>query len=160
MSWLAAPARVSPQTAQANPSGRTERASDCAFAGEGVMSIDADQDPPDGLRATRTCAGLVRASIQAALRLPAASTPMRGLVCAVVPGSSLIFTFADQLAAPLVKLEKKMSTLPLRESCQTAYAVLAESTATSGKSLSALVLSVTFLFGHQLVQPVMLSWLA
>lgn len=84
------------------------------------MSIDADHEPPDGLRATRTCAGLVRASIHAATRLFPASTPMRGLVCAAVPGSSLIFTLAAQLAAPLARLEKKTSTFPLRLSCQTA----------------------------------------
>src|SRR5438094_9663154 len=120
MSWLLAPARVSPQTAQAKPSGRTESASDCAFAGEGEMSIGADHDPPEGLRATRTWAGEVRASIQAATRLLDASTPMRALVCAVVPGSSEIFTFAAQFAPPDVMELKKMSALPLRLSCHTA----------------------------------------
>src|SRR5438874_4006981 len=107
MSWLAAPARVSPQTAQAKPSARTDRASDCTLAGEGVMSIEADQDPAAGFRATRTCAGLVRASIHATVRLPALSTPMRGMVCAAVPGSSEILTLGvTQLAAPFARLEK------------------------------------------------------
>src|SRR3954462_11342912 len=120
MSWLLAPARVSPQTAQANPSARTESARDCTMAGEGVMSVEADQLPPKGLRATRTCAGEVRASIHAATRLFDASTPMRALVCAVAPASSEIFTFAAQAAPPDVSELKKMSALPLRLSCHTA----------------------------------------
>src|SRR5688500_6631893 len=114
MSWLAAPARVSPQTAQAKPSGRTESESDCTLAGAGEISIDADQAPAAGLRATRTRAGEVRASIQAARRLPPLSTPMRGLVCAAVPGSSLIFTLAAQGEPPAARVEKKISALPLR----------------------------------------------
>src|SRR6266542_1925440 len=145
MSWFEAPARVSPHTAQAKPSGRTLSERLCTFAGVGEMSIEAVQAPPAGLRATRTCGGLVRASIHAAVRLPAESTPMRGLVCAAEPASSLILTLADQFAPRWVRLEKKMSALPPRLSCHTAYAVLFTSTATSGKSLSADVLSVIFL---------------
>jgi hypothetical protein len=34
---------------------------------------------------------------------------MRALVCAAVPGSSEIFTFAAQVEPPEVRLEKKMS---------------------------------------------------
>src|SRR5712664_1332798 len=102
MSELLSPARMSPQVAQAYPSARTDSARDCAFAGDGDTTTDADHAPPDGLRTARICAGVVRASIQAAMRLPAPSTPMRGLVWAPLPGSSEIFTLAAQFAAPLV----------------------------------------------------------
>src|SRR5438093_7512252 len=123
MSWFDAPARVSPHAAQAEPSARTERASDCTFAGEGEMSTEEDHDPPEGRRATRTCAGEVRASTHAATRLLEPSTPMRALVCAAVPASSEIFVFAAQAAPPEVRLEKKMSALPLRLSSHSAYLV-------------------------------------
>src|SRR5436309_5245815 len=98
MSWLDAPARVSPQTAHAKPSWRTESASDCTFAGLGEMSTEADHEPPLGLRATRTWLGEVRASIHAAMRLLDPSTPMWALVCAAVPGSSEILTLPVQLS--------------------------------------------------------------
>src|SRR5437867_13067280 len=120
MSWLLAPARVSPHTAQAKPSGRTESESDWTFAGDGEMSIEADHDTPLGRRATRTWLGLVRASIQAAMRLFDPSTPMRALVCAAVPASSEIFAFAAQVDPPEGSELKKMSELPLRLSSQTA----------------------------------------
>src|SRR3989442_10586308 len=118
MSWLEP--RVSPHTAQAKPSARTVSASDWTFAGDGETSTEADHDPPEGRRAARTRAGVVRASIQTAMRLFAPSTPMRAFVCAAVPGSSEIFTFVAQAWPPLGRLEKKMSALPLRESCHTA----------------------------------------
>src|SRR5436309_488771 len=98
MSWLEAPPRVSPQTAQAKPSGRTESASDWTFAGLGEMSIEADHEPPLGLRATRTWLGEARASIHAAMRLLDPSTPMRARVCAPVPGSSETLTLPVQLS--------------------------------------------------------------
>src|SRR2546421_3619643 len=121
MSWDVP--RVSPQTAQAKPSGRTESASDWALAGDGLTTTDAgeaDQVLPVGRRRARICAGVVRASTQAAMRFPPASAPMRDLVCAVVPGSSEIFSFAAHAEPPLVSELKKMSALPLRESCHTA----------------------------------------
>src|SRR2546425_9571281 len=107
MSWLVEPARVSPQTAQAKPSERTDRARLCTFAGEGEMSIEADHEPPEGRRATRTCEGEVRASTQAAIKLFAPSTPMRPSVCAAVPGSSLILTLAAQLEPPEMRIGEK-----------------------------------------------------
>src|SRR2546422_3367697 len=92
--------RVSPQTAHAKPSVRTDSASDCAFAGAGLTTTDADQVPAAGRRAARTCVGTVRASSHNAVRLPAPSTPIRALVCAAVPGSSEILTLAAQAAPP------------------------------------------------------------
>src|SRR5437773_2655070 len=112
--------RVSPHTAHAYPSARTERARDCAFAGDGEISTEANQDPPAGFLAARTCAGVVRASSQTTVRLPALSMPMRGMVCAVVPGSSEILVFAAQPDPPLGRVEKYTSALPFRESCHTA----------------------------------------
>src|SRR5438552_3149287 len=117
MSWDVP--RVSPHTAQAKPSGRTESASDCAFAGEGETTTDAGDAAhvlPEGRRRARICAGVVRASTHAAMRFPAPSTPMRALVCAVAPGSSEIFSFAAHAEPPLVSELKKMSALLLRES--------------------------------------------
>ena len=151
MSWLVP--RVSPQSAQAEPSGRTESASDWTFAGAGETSTEADHDPPEGRRAARTRAGVVRASIQAAKRLPDASTPIRGLVCAAVPGSSEILAFAAQAAPPLVSELKKMSALPLRLSCHTAWLVPSAATVMSGKSFAAAVLSVTRLLAAQADPP-------
>src|SRR5438874_10531781 len=122
MSWDVP--RVSPHTAQAKPSGRTLNASDWALAGDGDTTTDAGaavQVVPAGRRRARICAGVVRPSTQAAIKLPAPSTPMRAFVCAVVPGSSEIFSLAAHDRPPLVRLEKKMSAFPLRESCQTAY---------------------------------------
>src|SRR5438094_10614273 len=115
MSWDVP--RVSPHTAQAKPSGRTLNASDWALAGDGDTTTDAGEAVhvvPAGRRRARICAGVVRASIQAAMRLLELSTPMRALVWAVVPGSSEIFSLAAQAAPPLVRLEKKMSAFPLR----------------------------------------------
>src|SRR5439155_386572 len=59
-----------------------------------------------------------------------------------------------------------MSAFPLRLSCQTAYAVPSSPTVTSGKSLTAAVLSVTLILAAQAEPPTaswddqMLFWLA
>src|SRR5436309_586144 len=80
MSWFDAPARVSPHAAQAEPSARTERASDCTFAGEGEMSTEEDHDPPEGRRATRTCAGEARVAL-----VGVAGAVVDLLVCGDIP---------------------------------------------------------------------------
>src|SRR6266576_5053783 len=83
---------------------------------------------------------LERRSTQTAVSIPAAVPATRGLRWTEPPpppASSLTFTSgATHVWSDAVRLRKKMSGLPapLRSSCQTAYALLAPSSAIAGLS--------------------------
>ncbi len=98
---------MSLQAARAEPSARTESASDCALAGAGEVCTEADHEPPAGLR---TGAHMRRAGPgvdHVAQRLPDPSMPMRGVVWAALPGSSRTLVLAAQAAPPDAKVQTR-----------------------------------------------------
>src|SRR5438093_8065190 len=99
--------RLSPKVTYALPSARTDSASETGRAAASPTTVLAGQvEAPEGRRLIRIFVGLLRSSNHSTVRLPPASTPIRGSLCIPVPGSSLTFTFAVHALAPGGSFEK------------------------------------------------------